>query len=167
MSVISQDTEPVLSEETTVEPNLPATAYKEFTFPGDLQSIPASRERVMQYVREHCTDEADEIDLMIGLHEALVNAALHGCGNNPTKTIHCSVEIQPSRVCVVVRDSGSGFDFERIADPERFKTSTLERGRGIALMRGVVDEVTFACGGSEVRLMKRMKCHAVFPEPSE
>jgi len=167
MSVVSQDTELVLSKDATAVPTLPATAYREFTFPGDLRSIPASREQVMQYVREHCTDEADEIDLMIGVHEALVNAALHGCGDDASKTIHCSVEIQPSSVCMVVRDWGPGFDFERVADPARFDTSTLEHGRGIALMRGVVDEVTFAGGGSEVRLMKRMNCHAASPEPSE
>jgi anti-sigma regulatory factor (Ser/Thr protein kinase) len=33
-----------------------------------------------------------------------------------------------------------------------------ELGRGIALMRGVVDEVTFARGGSEVRLCKHPAC---------
>jgi len=125
-----------------------------------LRSLPASREQVMQFIREYCRNEAVEIDVMIALQEALVNAALHGCGSDAGKTIHCTVEIQPSKVCMVVRDPGPGFDFERIADPQSFAPTTVEHGRGIALMRGLMDEVTFGRGGSEVRLIKRMECGA-------
>ena len=151
MSVVLEATGPAVAL-----PSDTVITFRELTFPGDLQSVPASREQVMQFVREYCSDETDEIDLMIALHEALVNAALHGCGNDASKTIHCSLEIQPAKVCVIVRDPGPGFDFERIADPDRFDTTRLEHGRGIALMRGVVDEVSFSRSGSEVRLVKRM-----------
>jgi anti-sigma regulatory factor (Ser/Thr protein kinase) len=136
----------------------PVIVRKEFTFPGDVQSVGTSRERVMQYIREYCNDEADEIDLTIALQEALANAALHGCGDDAGKVIHCIVELQPSTISCVVRDPGSGFDFERIADPNRFDTTTLEHGRGLALMRSLVDEVTFSHSGSEVRFSKRMNC---------
>ena len=70
------------------------------------------------------------------------------------------VEIDPSKISIAVRDPGPGFDFDRIADPDRFGMTTLEHGRGIALMRSMVDEVMFSHGGSEVRFSKRMSCHA-------
>ena len=138
---------------------LPPAVRKEFTFPGDLDSLVASREKVMDFIRQCGCEEADEIDLMVAVHEALANAALHGCGNDTRKSIWCAVEIEPSSVCIIVRDPGPGFDV-RIADPDHFETTTLENGRGIALMRGMVDEVAFARSGSEVRLLKRTTCTA-------
>jgi anti-sigma regulatory factor (Ser/Thr protein kinase) len=136
---------------------------KEFTFPGDVESIAGSREQVMQCVRKYCADNETEIDLTVALQEALANAVLHGCGNDAGKVIHCAIEVKPSSISCVVRDPGPGFDFERIADPNRFETSTLEHGRGLALMRSLVDEVAFTRGGSEVHFSKRMNCRAASP----
>jgi len=111
----------------------------------------------MQFAGSYCLDEADEMDLLIALQEALANAALHGCGNDASKSIHCCVNADASTLCFVIRDPGPGFDFERIADPSQFGPSTLEHGRGIPLMRAVVDGVIFAHGGSEIRLCKRLR----------
>jgi len=159
MSEISKETEVAAfdKEADTLEGD-PVTASRAFMFPGDLESIWASREEVMRWLRQYGCDEGDEIDLRVALQEALANAALHGCGNDATKTIYCSAEIEPSKASIVIRDPGPGFDFQTAADPKRFSPTTLERGRGIALMRSMVDEVTFARGGSEVRLCKRMGC---------
>ena len=64
---------------------------REFEFPGDLASVPESREQVMQFVCQHCPIEADQIDILVALQEALANAALHGCGDDPAKRIQCNV----------------------------------------------------------------------------
>jgi len=129
---------------------------KELSLPGDLASVAAAREQLLQLVREYCWDEADEIDLRIAVQEALANAALHGCGDDASKTIHCVVEADPTSVTLIVRDPGPGFDYQRLADPARFEATTLQHGRGIALMRSLVDELTFAHDGSEIRLCKHL-----------
>ena len=160
MREVSQDMQANEREEALALESTPATVRKEFTFPGDLDSLVASREQVMGFIREYGCGGADEIDLMVALQEALANAALHGCGNDAEKSISCTVEVEPSSISIVVRDPGPGFDFQRTADPSQFDTTTLSHGRGIALMRGMVDEVTFAGSGSEVRLLKRTICAA-------
>jgi serine/threonine-protein kinase RsbW len=136
------------------------TIIQQFSFPGDLRSIPDSREQILQYVRQHCAgqSEADEIDLTIALQEALANAALHGCSDDSSKRICCSVQVEPAKVSFVICDPGQGFDYERISDPNRFESSTAEHGRGIALMRSVVDDISFHQGGTEVRFSKRLTC---------
>ena len=160
MSEMRRDMLAEESENSSFREDPPATVRKEFTFPGDLDSLVASREQVMDFIRKSGCDEADEIDLMLAMQEALANATLHGCGNDAGKSIWCAVEIEPSSVCITVRDSGPGFEVEKIADPDHFDTKPLEHGRGIALMRGMVNEVTFDRGGSEVRLLKRTICNA-------
>ncbi len=127
---------------------------KDFIFPGDLDTVSSAREAVMDFVREHCFTGTDEFDILVAVQEALANAALHGCGNDSSKSIHCSVDLDPPEVNVVVRDPGHGFDFKLAGDPSRLDGNRSESGRGISLMRGLMTQVTYSRGGSEVHLKK-------------
>jgi anti-sigma regulatory factor (Ser/Thr protein kinase) len=131
-------------------------ASREFSFPGDIASVPESREQVMQFVRDHCHDEAVQIDILIALQEALANAALHGCGDDPKKRIRCTVAAGTSDITISVCDPGPGFDLAS-ADPDNYNGTTLNHGRGICLMRSLMTEVTFARGGAEVQLRKHIE----------
>ena len=131
-------------------------ARREFEFPGDLASVAESREEVMQFVCEHCPNQADRIDILVALHEAMVNAVVHGCGDDLAETIQCSVAADASEITITVRDPGPGFD-PALADPDNYSSSTLTHGRGICLMRSMVTEVSFARGGAEVRLHKHIE----------
>ena len=131
------------------------TAWREFEFPGVLANVSEYRDRVMEFVAEHCPDEGDQIDILVALQEALANAALHGCKDDPAKLIRCTVSVSESEVVIRVRDPGPGFDLA-MADPENYKVTTLTHGRGICLMQSLMSEVTFARHGSEIVLRKRM-----------
>jgi serine/threonine-protein kinase RsbW len=134
------------------------TARQEFEFPGNVESLAASREQIMEFVCQHCPDEAEQIDVLVALQEALANATLHGCGDDAAKTIHCAVEVRKSEITISVRDPGPGFD-PVLADPDNFAVSTQSNGRGICLMRSLMTEVTFAHGGSELIMRKHFeKC---------
>jgi len=126
---------------------------REFTFPGDSESIVAVRESVMTFIKENGANEGQEIDIFVALQEALANAVLHGCQNDSAKTIRCWVEIDPSAFTIVIQDPGPGFDVAAAttADPS---VNTTEHGRGICLMRSLMDDVSYRRGGSEVRLRK-------------
>jgi anti-sigma regulatory factor (Ser/Thr protein kinase) len=135
----------------------PVVARREFDFPGVLASVPESRDQVMRFVNEHCPDEGDQIDILVALQEALANAALHGCHDDPLKRIHCTAAVSESDITITVRDPGPGFDLA-LADPENFAATTLSHGRGICLMRSLMTEVTFAHRGAEIRMRKRVHC---------
>jgi anti-sigma regulatory factor (Ser/Thr protein kinase) len=113
----------------------------------------AARKSVMDFLKEHGLCEGQEIDVFVALQEALANAALHGCQNDRAKTIRCWVEIDPSAFTLIIQDPGLGFDVAATttADPS---VNTTEHGRGICLMRSLMDDVSYRRGGSEVRLRK-------------
>jgi anti-sigma regulatory factor (Ser/Thr protein kinase) len=116
----------------------------------------AAREAVMNLIKKHGLTEDEEIDVFVALQEALANAVLHGCQNDGTKTIFCRVEVDPSALTIVVADPGPGFDIDAInCNPPDINTT--DHGRGICLMRSLMDEVGYRRGGSEVRLQKRRK----------
>jgi len=109
----------------------------------------------MQFVVEHGPGEDDQSDILVALQEALANAALHGCRDDPTNQIHCTVVIEGSDIVITVRDPGPGFAVA-LADPESYQATTPSHGRGICLMRSLMTEVKFAHGGTEIRLRKRL-----------
>jgi serine/threonine-protein kinase RsbW len=128
---------------------------KEFAFAGDAGSIPGARDTILQFLTEHGVGGEEEIDLMLALQEALANAVFHGCGNNPSNTIRSTVEITPEEIRIVIRDPGPGFKTSSFTDFTDDGTNLTEHGRGILLMRSLMDEISYRHGGSELRMRKR------------
>lgn len=128
---------------------------REFTFPGDSGSLVRAREAVMDVIKPYCSGEAEEVDILIAVQEALANAVVHGCRGDAGKTIHCRVEVDASAFTITVRDCGPGFDVEAATQATDPGANTTTHGRGIAMMRGLMDEVTYRRGGAEVQLRKK------------
>jgi serine/threonine-protein kinase RsbW len=59
---------------------------------------------------------------------------------------------------IVVRDEGQGFDFNEVPDPTTQENIQSSHGRGIYLMKVLMDEVRFEEGGVMVRMRKRALC---------
>ena len=94
----------------------------------------------------------------IALGEALANAVIHGNHENPEKQVHvtcrCSMD---GEVLITLRDEGKGFDSDAVPDPTEPQRLLLSHGRGLHLMRALMDEVSFEENGTVVRMRKRMK----------
>jgi serine/threonine-protein kinase RsbW len=97
-------------------------------------------------------------DIEIALDEALTNAVVHGNHEDPRKQVHvtcrCSTD---GEVSVMVRDEGKGFDRDALPDPTDPRNLLLPHGRGIYLMRALMDEVYFADNGRVVQMRKRLQ----------
>ncbi len=129
------------------------TISREFTFPGNSESMVDARESMMDFVKENGASEGEEIDIFVALQEALANAVFHGCQNDGAKTIRCCIEIDPSAFVIVIRDPGPRFDVVATATAGP-SVNTTEHGRGICLMRSLMNDISYGHGGSEVRLRK-------------
>ena len=55
---------------------------------------------------------------------------------------------------ILVRDQGNGFDPNKVPDPRDADRMHLHHGRGLFLMRALMDYVEFRRGGCEVLLYK-------------
>lgn len=132
----------------------PPVLRQEFVLTGDTAAMIAGRDRIMDLVREHCSNEQQEVDVMVALQEGLANAVLHGCRSDPSKIIRCRVEVSPQAINIAISDPGSGFDTALAADTAEDGTNLTAHGRGICLMRSLMDEVRYGHGGSELHLVK-------------
>ncbi len=124
--------------------------------------LPSNKASINQAVDEilrtaACCGQLDDArtDLEIALREALANAVIHGNGDSANKRIFVRCYAGPrSGVLVIVRDEGPGFDPRQVPDPRTEERIHLDHGRGVFLMKRLMDVVEFRRGGSEVLLYK-------------
>jgi serine/threonine-protein kinase RsbW len=112
-------------------------------------------DRILEAVAPAGLDGDRLTDLAVALAEALSNAAVHGHGLDPRRRVGVALSVAPGRVVVEVSDSGGGFDVEGVTDPTQPERQLVPGGRGIFLMRRLVDEVEFNEDGTSVRLTVR------------
>jgi anti-sigma regulatory factor (Ser/Thr protein kinase) len=130
-----------------------ASAF-ELVLTGDSTAVAAARDRIMDFLEEQGVGDEEAIDILVALQEAFANAVLHGCQNDPSKIIRCSVDVDGEAVTIVIKDPGEGFDTSAATDVSDDGINLTNHGRGIFLMRGLMDEVSYSHGGSEIRLKK-------------
>jgi serine/threonine-protein kinase RsbW len=126
------------------------------TIPGCVESVEPLVDDVMDLVDEMKCAEGKEYEISLALREALANAIVHGCEQNPNKRVQICVGCEESQgILIVVRDPGPGFDPDAVPSPLVGEKIYASHGRGIFLMNSLMDEVHFDRGGTEVRMVKR------------
>ena len=121
----------------------------ELQLPRDEASIPVARHLCRNALRGIGVDGDCGADIEVALSEACTNALKHS-GSGAEYKVQVALD---ERHCVItVVDAGEGFDGRSArSDP------AAERGRGVELMRALVDRVNFnsqAESGTIVRLEK-------------
>lgn len=110
---------------------------------------------VMQIAREMKCAEGNEFQIELALREALANAIVHGCKNDPSKKVECCVACtESSDVVILVRDPGEGFIPSAVPNPLAAENVHATHGRGIYLINQLMDEVSFERNGAEIRMRK-------------
>lgn len=95
-------------------------------------------------------------DISIAVTEAVNNAITHGNKNNESKAIEISYKIEKEKIIVNVKDNGEGFEIDNISDPRVDENLLKNSGRGILIMRSLMDDVVVISDnqGTEVQLVK-------------
>ena len=123
--------------------------------PSKVQAISPTVDRLMRLVGRMRCVPGKEFDIELALREALGNAVVHGNEEHPERKVHirCRCELGEG-ISIVVTDQGKGFDFEEVERNGLTSDPGGVRGHGIQLMKAYMDDVSFARGGTEVRMRK-------------
>ena len=126
----------------------------ERSLPSKVEAISPFVDRLMRLIRKCGCAAEGESDVEIALREALANAIIHGNHENSEKHVHVRCRCEPTEISIAVKDEGRGFDIEKIADPTAPENQGSIHGRGIYLMKALMDEVRFEEGGVVVHMRK-------------
>jgi len=126
--------------------------------PTDVRSI----EHAVEYVVQRCrTCEAHQkrlrLNFRAGLTEALTNAMLYGNARDPSKRVLVEVVFENGRLEARITDQGGGFDPSSIPDPTEPENILKPSGRGLFIMRQLLDEVSYNDRGNQVTLVLRLE----------
>jgi serine/threonine-protein kinase RsbW len=130
------------------------------SFPSQVQVISQFVDQLMRFVLHFRSADGSEVDIETALREALANAVVHGNRENPSKRVYVECRrYTDGEVSITVRDEGPGFDSNTVPDPTTPERRLFEHGRGIHLMKTLMDEVSFslACFANTVVISGRSR----------
>lgn len=124
--------------------------------------VPSRREFIGPLVSEiselaaragFCDDQLEN-KIQLALVEGITNAMEHGHGWDPCRTVRLQATAGPDSLQLVVEDCGRGFCWQELPDPTDHEHLLRERGRGVYLMKSVMDTVRFNRRGNVLTLIK-------------
>ena len=134
-----------------------SSGTRELILPSELEVL----ERVDEETLRHCGlagfDDGTASMVAMAAIEAVTNAVMHGNRQSTEKQVGLRFEWEPGRIVIVVSDEGDGFDLSCVPDPTDPSRCLGSSGRGIYIMREVMDEVEFEMAegkGTRVTLVK-------------
>jgi len=124
--------------------------------PTDLDVV----EETVDLVARHClacgvSPRAARFVVRVALCEALANAIQYGNRLDPNKRVDVTVHVDDDALQVLVSDEGTGFDPAAVPDPTDPARLDLEQGRGLFLIRQLMDEVWFNDRGNAICMVMR------------
>jgi serine/threonine-protein kinase RsbW len=124
--------------------------------PSDVNCI----EEAVELVTRHClaghqATESTRFRLRVVLSEALSNAIVRGNCEDKSKWVHVRAELVPEVIRVSVTDEGPGFDPSTVPEPIRPEQLDEACGRGLFLIRKLVDAVQFNKQGNSICMILR------------
>ena len=126
----------------------------ECSLPSEVPAISRFVDKLMPLLSDWGCVAVGVSDVEIALREALANAIIHGNHGDPRKHVHFTCRCEPDEVSIVVKDEGKGFDVNRVPDPTATENIGSVHGRGIHVMKALMDEVRFEDGGAVVHMRK-------------
>ena len=122
----------------------------ELTFPADVNLLAPTRSALRSWLTRARLDPVQTMDVLVAAGEAVANAIEHGHRHSPGGTISLDATVLDDQVQLTITDTGSWKPPQPAADSHR--------GRGITLMRGLMEDVTINpdTAGTTVHLSARI-----------
>ncbi len=135
-----------------------ATVQVSLRVPSDVSCI----EEVVDLVTRHCCSGAWpnrklRFNLRVAVAEALANAIVAGNHEDRSKSVEVNAEVSGEVIRIKVTDQGEGFDPASIATPLEPEELDRPNGRGLFLIRHLVDEVQFNPQGNSICMTLRRR----------
>jgi serine/threonine-protein kinase RsbW len=122
--------------------------------PNDLRAIERSVDYLMEKGQEVGFDhDRLRLNFRVGLTEALANAMLYGNCRDPRKRVKVEAHLTSREIRVQVTDEGRGFNPDTVLDPTLPVNRVRPGGRGIYLIRQLMDRVEFNERGNSITMV--------------
>lgn len=128
-----------------------------FKIPSDLRIVKKTSFKILNYLKDLSLDEYTLFRIVLSTEEALVNAIK--CGNKSNKKLPVQIKVikKPNQVEITIKDKGIGFDYKSLPDPTHEDNLPKPSGRGLFIIKKLMDKVSFSDNGSCIKMVKYFK----------
>jgi len=127
-----------------------------FELPSDLALLEPVTDYLTKRIEQAWFMPVDRcLSLALALREALVNAITHGNHDDPSKLVRITAEVSRHQARFTVEDEGVGFNVNDIPHPRDPDNLLKSSGRGVLLIRSVMDETKYNDRGNRLSMIKR------------
>jgi serine/threonine-protein kinase RsbW len=129
-----------------------------FSLGSSMESVAELEHAAERLATKAGLNEDQQFHLTMAVREAAINAVLHGNEYAPDKKVTASFENTGSDLVIRIADQGPGLDPAALPDPLAPENLLRGTGRGIFLIRSLMDEVHFRQlhPGTELTLIKHL-----------
>lgn len=127
---------------------------KKIIIPSNLKNIKPAVDEILDYLKSIEVEGSLIFDIRLGLEEALINAVKYGNRFNKSLTVEVEFTHNGNKVIIAVEDKGNGFDYRNLPDPTREENLLKPKGRGIFLIKHLMDDVEFNRRGNRITMVK-------------
>jgi len=124
------------------------------TIPSETKYIREISSKILKILEARHIDESALFDIRLCVEETVRNAIEHGNHKEKKSRVRISYRISGDIFTVEIEDEGAGFDHRTLPDPTHGDNLMKNSGRGVYLVRRLMDKVEFNEKGNKVKLTK-------------
>lgn len=130
---------------------------KTITVPSETRYIRKVSEKILASLSGSRLDEARLFDIRLCIEEAVRNAIVHGNHSDRRLVVRVTYQVEGEKLVIEVEDEGAGFDHQAVADPTATAHIMKNSGRGVYLIRKLMNSVAYNDIGNKVIMIKNLK----------
>ncbi len=134
------------------------TQKVDYEVPSDLAEISFGTRRLFEILAPLNLDDANRFDIRLCFEELLINAMKHGNKLVREVMVRVAVAYNDKEVYICVTDDGPGFNPEHVKDPTIEANLNAVSGRGVFLVRHLMNNVRYGAFGSSAEILKNIHC---------
>ena len=130
---------------------------RRINIPSRISDIRYAVDEVLALLKEIKAEESVVFDIRLSLEEALINAIKYGNRFDERLSVDIDFLHNDNKVTITVEDKGGGFDYNGIPDPTKEDNLLKSKGRGIFLIRHLMDNVEYNEKGNRIIMTKYLR----------
>ncbi|MFA5144315.1 MAG: ATP-binding protein [Candidatus Omnitrophota bacterium] len=125
-------------------------------FPSEIGYIRKTSSEILNGLSRCKVTDDKLFEIKLCVEEAVRNAIVHGNKLDGKKLVKVSYWVDGDRFIIEIEDAGEGFDPRKVPDPTVNSNMLKESGRGMFIIRKLMDKVDFNSKGNKIRMEKKL-----------
>ena len=130
---------------------------KTFKIKSNLKEISPVVKDIVSCLKKADFDNGILHDIKLATYEALINAIKHGNKFKEELPVIVNLTYSKDTIKISVQDKGKGYDHAKIPDPTLDEYIARGHGRGVFLIKRLMDVVHFNKSGNRIEMVKYIK----------